>query len=59
MTVADQIKILDRKIKQNETQHDLDRDAAKISSWPSKNLPKYEHLTGGRFRIGTKHTWTS
>ena len=31
MTVADQIKILDRKIKQTEAQHDLDRDAAKIS----------------------------
>ena len=46
MTVADQIKTLDRKIKQTEAQHDLDRDAAKISPWPSKNLPKYEHLTG-------------
>ena len=31
MTVADQIKIIDRKIKQNEAQYDLDRKAAKLS----------------------------
>ena len=31
MTVTDQIKILDRKIKQNEAQYDLDRKAARIS----------------------------
>ena len=31
MTVIDQIKILNRKIKQNEAQFDLDREAAKIS----------------------------
>ena len=32
MTVADQIKILDRKIKQDEAQYDLDKKAAKISA---------------------------
>ena len=31
MTVTDQIKILDRKVMQNEAQYDLDRKAAKIS----------------------------
>ena len=46
MTVTDQIKILDRKIKQNESQHDLDREAAKISAIFPKNLDKYELLTG-------------
>ena len=46
MTVTDQIKILDRKIKQNESQYDLDRQAAKISALSSKNLDKYELLTG-------------
>ena len=46
MTVTDQIKILDRKIKQNELQHDLDREAAKISASSSNNLDKYELLTG-------------
>ena len=30
MTVTDQIKTLNRKIKQNEVQYDLDREAAKI-----------------------------
>ena len=46
MTVTDQIKILDRKIKQNEAQYDLDRKAAKISALSSGNLDKYEYLTG-------------
>ena len=46
MTVTDQIQILDRKIKQNEVQHDLDRKAAKISAFSPNNLDKYEYLTG-------------
>ena len=45
MTVTDQIKILDRKIKQNESQYDLDREAAKISALSANNLDKYELLT--------------
>ena len=40
MTVTDQIKILDRKIKQNEAQYDLDREAAKISVFSSNKLVK-------------------
>ena len=35
MTATDQIKILNRKIKQNEPQFDLDREAAKISALSS------------------------
>ena len=46
MTITDQIKILNRKIKQNEAQYDLDRKAAKISALSSNNLDKYESLTG-------------
>ena len=46
MTVTDQIKILNRKIKQNEAQYDLDRKTAKISALSSNNLDKYEYLTG-------------
>ena len=46
MTVTDQIKILNRKIKQNESQYHLDREAHKISAFSSKNLDKYELLTG-------------
>ena len=47
MNVTDQIKILNRKIKQNESQYDLDREASKISALSSYNLGKYEILTGG------------
>ena len=46
MKVTDQIKILDRRIMQNEAQYDLDRKAAKISALSSNNLDKYEYLTG-------------
>ena len=46
MTVNYQVKILDRKIKQNEAQYDLDRKAAKISAFSSDNLVKYQYLTG-------------
>ena len=46
MIVTDQINILDRKIKQNESQYDLDREAAKISALSSNNLNRYELLTG-------------
>ena len=38
MTVTDPIKVLNRKIKQNEVQYDLDRETAKISALSSKNL---------------------
>ena len=46
MTITDQIKILDKKIMQNEAQYNLDRKAAKISALSSSNLDKYEYLTG-------------
>ena len=46
MTATDPIKILNRKIMQNEGQYDLDRKAAKISALSSNNLDKYEYLTG-------------
>ena len=46
MTVTDQIKILGRKILQNEAQYDLDRKAAKISAFSSNNLDQYEYLIG-------------
>ena len=46
MTVTDQIKILNRKIKQNESQYDLDREPAKISALSFNSLHKYELLTG-------------
>ena len=46
MTVTDQIKILDKKIEQNEAQYDLDRKVATVSALSPGNLDKYEYLTG-------------
>ena len=46
MTVTNQINVLKRKIKQNEAQYDLGRKAAEISAFSTKNLDKYELLTG-------------
>ena len=46
MTVTDQIKILNRKIMQNEAKYDLDRKTAKISALSFNNLDKYEYLPG-------------
>ena len=45
MTVTDQIQILDKRIKQNEAQYDLDKKAGKISVSSSRDLDKYEYLT--------------
>ena len=43
MTITDQIKILNRKIMQNEAQYDLDRNAAKylhflLITWTNMNI---------------------
>ena len=47
MTVTDQIKILDKKKKQNEAQYDLDKKAAIIyASFSNDLVDKYEYLTG-------------
>ena len=48
MTVTDQLKIIDNKIKANQAQYDLDRLAAKTSVYSSGDLRKYEYLTGER-----------
>ena len=45
MTVTDQLKIIDNKIKANQAQYDLDRLTAKISAYSSGGLGKYEYLT--------------
>ena len=46
MTLTDELKILDDKIKANQPQYDLDRKAAKMSALSSKELDKYENLSG-------------
>ena len=46
MTVGKKIKTIDKKIKQNRTQYNLDRQTAKTSTLSSENVSKYEFLTG-------------
>ena len=46
MTLIEQVKILDDKIKAKKAQYDLDKEAAKISALSSGELEKYEYLTG-------------
>ena len=46
MTITEQVKTLDEKIKANKAQYELDREAAKISALYSGKLGKYEYLTG-------------
>ena len=46
MSINEQVRILDDKIRANKAQYDLDRQAAKISALSSGELEKYEYLTG-------------
>ena len=46
MTVTDQLKIIDSRIKQNKADYDLYRQNAEISALSSGDLDKYEYLTG-------------
>ena len=46
MTINEQIKILDNKIRSNQAQYDLDRQNVKTSALSSGELDKYEYLTG-------------
>ena len=51
MNIKEQIKILEDKIKQNKTDFDLYRQAAKVSALNSGKLDnKYEYLTGEDLR---------
>ena len=45
MKFTDELKICDDKIKANQAQYDLDKEAAKTSALSSKDLDKYEYLT--------------
>ena len=46
MTLTDELKVLDDKIKANQARNDLGREAAKTSALSSKDLlEKYEYLT--------------
>ena len=49
MSVTDQLKIIDNKVKVNQAQYDLVRLAAKISAYSFGELRKYKYLTGEDF----------
>ena len=64
MTLTDELKISDDKIKANQAKYDLSWETAEISALFSKNLlekNEYElkSMNWWRFRIQTKHTWKS
>ena len=46
MTIKEQIKILNGKIRSNKAQYELDRQNAKLSALSSGELDRYEYLTG-------------
>ena len=46
MRLTDEIKILNDNTKVNQAKYKLDREAAIISALSSKELDKYEYLTG-------------
>ena len=50
MTINQQIKILDNKIRSNQAQYDLDIQNAKIFALSSGELERYEYLTGENLR---------
>ena len=45
MTINEQIKVLDNKIRSSQAQYVLDRQNAKISALSSGELDKYQYLT--------------
>ena len=53
MTVTDQLKAIDNKIKANQAQYELDRLAAKIAAQTSGDLRKNEYLTGENLEYNT------
>ena len=46
MTLTDKLKIRDDKIKANQAQYNLEREAAKITSLSSGELGKHKYVTG-------------
>ena len=46
MTINEQIKVLDNKIRSNQAQYNLDKQNVTIFALSSGELDKYEYLTG-------------
>ena len=46
ISISEEIKTIDNKIKQNKAQYNLDQQTTKISALSSENVSQYEFLTG-------------
>ena len=46
MNISEKIKVINNKIDQNKAVYDLNRQTAKIPALSSRNISKYEVLTG-------------
>ena len=46
MSISEKIKKRDNRIKHNKAQYTSDRQTAKFSALSSRNVSKYEFLTG-------------
>ena len=46
MSISEKIEAINSKIEQSQDQYNLDRQTAKISTLSSRNVSKYEFLTG-------------
>ena len=46
MSISEKIEAINSKIEQSQDQYNLDRQTAKISALSSRNVSKYEFLTG-------------
>ena len=46
MSISEKIQAIDDKIEQNKAQYNLTRETAKTFVLPSRNVSKYEFLTG-------------
>ena len=55
----DELKTVDGKIKANQVQYDLDREAAKISGLSSGKLEIYKYLTGEDLGYKHRSSWKS
>ena len=52
MSISEKMKAISGKIEQNKAQYDLDTQTAKITALSSRNVSKYESLTGKNVSAG-------
>ena len=58
MTLTDELKIFDHKVKVNQAQYEVDREAAKISALSSKEL-KSMNIWMVKIEVKHQNSWTN